>query len=229
MKIEEIKSYDALIVVDPQYDFCPDGALAVAGGDEIMQPINALASDFKDAGALVVLTQDNHPKGHKSFATTWYLEPFAEIEMPYGKQTLWPDHCVQGTVGAAFHPVIASGSTLREADLIIRKGTKIEVDSYSAFRENDRSVTGLEGFLKERGIKRIFVVGLAYDFCVGYSAIDGASAGFETFVIKSLTRAIAAPAILGNNDTGTTADAMDWKLRDAGVTVLENFNTLIEA
>lgn len=226
----EIKTYDALIVVDPQNDFCHGGALAVAGGDDIMHGINDLANQFKASGALVVLTQDNHPKGHKSFASTWYLNPFSEIEMPYGKQTLWPDHCVQGTSGAAFHPVIVSGSTLREADLIIRKGTKIEIDSYSAFLENDRSQTGLDGFLKERGVKRIFVVGLAYDFCVGYTAIDGAQAGFEATVIKSLTRSIAMPLPLALTDhPATSVDLIESEFDVAGVKVVEHFNEIIAA
>ena len=198
----EITPTDALIVVDPQNDFCPGGALAVAGGDEIMFPISRVSYRF----GTVVVTQDWHPNYHSSFAANHEnAEPFTTIEMPYGPQVLWPNHCVQNTPGSEFHPAIAM--TIDRAHLIIRKGYNREVDSYSAFRENDRSPTGLEGYLKERGIKRIFVVGLARNYCVGFSALDGASAGFETFIIEDLTRVIGD----GSND------AMTAKLIEAGV------------
>lgn len=215
-----ITSTDALIIVDPQIDFCPGGALAVERGDEIMAGINSLAADFKEAGGVVVITQDYHPHGHKSFASSWYMEPFAEIDLPYGSQTLWPDHCVQKSRGAAFHPLIVTGA-LNDADLIIRKGTNREIDSYSAFVENDKKTkTGLAGYLREKDIKRCVFVGLAYDFCVGYSALDARSLGFEATVLKNLTRAIAMP-VLGD-PSFTTIAAIEHQFDAMGVTV-QNF------
>lgn len=175
---------DALIVVDVQNDFCPGGSLAVADGDAVVPVINALAQRF----ANVVLTQDWHPAGHASFASAHPGKaPFETTEMPYGLQVLWPDHCVQGTPGAALHPSLA----VPHAQLIIRKGYHPAVDSYSAFREADRTThTGLAGYLKERGIRRVFVVGLATDYCVGWTALDARSAGLEATVLEDACRAI---------------------------------------
>ena len=175
---------EAIIVIDVQNDFCPGGALAVDGGDEIVAPINALMPDYQ----VRVLTQDWHPAGHSSFASSHGGKaPFELTEMPYGPQVLWPDHCIQGTQGAAFHPSLATNA----ADLVIRKGFRPSIDSYSAFFENDHSTpTGLEGYLKTRGVDTVVLVGLATDFCVSYSAVDAAKLGFKTRVIESLCRAI---------------------------------------
>ncbi|MEO0916015.1 MAG: bifunctional nicotinamidase/pyrazinamidase [Pseudomonadota bacterium] len=173
----------ALLVIDVQNDFCPGGALAVAGGDEIVPGINAEMDKF-DA---VILTQDWHPAGHSSFASSHDAAPMSMTEMPYGPQVLWPDHCIQGTQGAAFH---ADLNTDR-ADLIIRKGYNPAIDSYSAFFENDKTTpTGLEGYLRTRGIESVTLVGLATDFCVNYSAVDAARLGFTVTVNTSLCRAI---------------------------------------
>ncbi len=175
---------EALIIIDVQNDFCPGGALAVPGGDEIIPGINELAEGF----SAVVLTQDWHPANHRSFASQHADHaPFETVEMPYGRQVLWPDHCVQGSEGAGFHP----GLNTDRADLIIRKGFRREVDSYSAFFENDhRTSTGLEGYLKTRGIDTLVLVGLATDFCVNYSAVDAARLGFAVTVREDLCRAI---------------------------------------
>lgn len=174
----------ALIVIDVQNDFCPGGALAVAGGDEIVPGINALMEDF----AAVVLTQDWHPAGHSSFASSHPGKaPFDMTDMPYGPQVLWPDHCIQGSQGAAFHADLRTDP----ADLIIRKGFRPEIDSYSAFFENDQKTpTGLEGYLRTRGITDLTMVGLATDFCVNYSADDAAKLGFAVTVRTDLCRAI---------------------------------------
>ncbi len=174
----------ALIVIDVQNDFCPGGALAVAGGDQIVAGINALMPGFPT----VVLTQDWHPANHASFADNHAgASPFSLIDMPYGRQVLWPSHCVQGTNGAAFHPAL----TTDPAHLVIRKGFRPEIDSYSAFFENDRSTpTGLEGYLRSRGVTVIALVGLATDFCVAYSALDAARLGFQVTVRSDLCRAI---------------------------------------
>ena len=173
----------ALIVVDVQNDFCPGGALAVAGGDEIVAQINNRMADF-DA---VILTQDWHPAGHSSFASSHKADVFSSIEMPYGPQVLWPDHCVQGSFGAAFHKDLATDW----ADLILRKGYRPGIDSYSAFFENDHSTaTGLEGYLKTRGVRDVTFVGLATDYCVAYSALDAARLGFVVSVDTALCRAI---------------------------------------
>jgi nicotinamidase/pyrazinamidase len=173
----------ALIVVDVQNDFCPGGALAVAGGDEIVEQINNRMADF-DA---VILTQDWHPAGHSSFASSHKADVFSNIEMPYGSQVLWPDHCVQGSLGAAFHKDLATD----RAELILRKGYRLGIDSYSAFFENDRSTaTGLEGYLNTRGVQDVTFVGLATDFCVAYSALDAARLGFAVSVDTALCRAI---------------------------------------
>ena len=173
----------ALIVIDVQNDFCPGGALAVPEGDTIVPGINALMGDF-DA---VILTQDWHPSGHSSFASHHGAEPMTLTEMPYGPQVLWPDHCVQGTQGADFHKDLMTD----RADLIIRKGYNPEIDSYSAFFENDKTTpTGLEGYLRTRGIDTLTMVGLATDFCVNYSAVDAARMGFTVTVRQDLCRAI---------------------------------------
>lgn len=174
----------ALIVIDMQNDFCPGGALAVAGGDEIVAPINAMMAGY-DA---VVLTQDWHPADHTSFADNHPgAAPFSLVEMPYGPQVLWPRHCVQDSAGAEFHP----GLAVDRADLILRKGFRSQIDSYSAFFENDHATpTGLAGYLRERGLDRLTFVGLAHDFCVAWSAIDAAKLGFEVRVIEAATRAI---------------------------------------
>ena len=175
---------EALIVIDVQNDFCPGGALAVAGGDEIVAGINALMDEFQ----VKVLTQDWHPANHGSFAASHEGKaPFETVEMPYGTQVLWPVHCVQGTEGAAFHAALRTDP----ADLILRKGFRPAIDSYSAFFENDRTTpTGLEGYLRTRGATKLTLVGLATDFCVNYSALDAARLGFAVTLRESLCRAI---------------------------------------
>ncbi len=177
---------DVLVVIDPQIDFCPGGALAVPRGDEIMPLINRLAERF----AHVVLTQDWHPRNQISFASTHGVEPFSILQAPYGEQMLWPDHCIQGSSGADFHPLIKAGLADR-AEVIIRKGYNPAVDSYSAFFENDKvTPTGLGGYLRERGLTRCAFVGLALDFCVRYSAEDAVSEGFGAMVVTDAARAI---------------------------------------
>ncbi|CUH87053.1 nicotinamidase/pyrazinamidase [Phaeobacter sp. CECT 5382] len=173
----------ALIVIDVQNDFCSGGALAVPDGDEVVAPINDLMRDF----ATVILTQDWHPAGHSSFASTHVSKhPFDTIEMSYGSQVLWPDHCVQGSAGAEFHPDL-----ITRGDLILRKGFRSVVDSYSAFFENDKkTATGLEGYLRNRGITRLTLAGLATDFCVAFSALDAARLGFDVTVELQACRGI---------------------------------------
>jgi len=175
---------DVLIVVDVQNDFCPGGALAVPRGDEMVPIVNRMAARFRN----VVLTQDWHPRGHSSFASSHPgRQPFETIAAAYGPQVLWPDHCVQGTPGAAFH----SGLEVPHAGLIVRKGMDRGIDSYSAFYENDhKTPTGLVGYLHERGVSRVFLAGLAFDFCVRYSAEDARREGFTVFVIEDACRAI---------------------------------------
>ncbi|MDW4550105.1 bifunctional nicotinamidase/pyrazinamidase [Defluviimonas sp. D31] len=175
---------EALIVIDVQNDFCPGGALAVADGDAIIPRINELMGEF----AVKVLTQDWHPEDHASFAANHPgAEPFSLTEMPYGPQVLWPIHCVQGSDGAAFHAGLATDL----ADLVIRKGFRAAIDSYSAFFENDHATpTGLEGYLRTRGVTDLTLVGLATDFCVAYSAIDAAKLGFNVTVLEGACRAI---------------------------------------
>jgi len=175
---------EVLLIVDVQNDFCPGGALAVAEGDAIVPSINRLAQSF----AHVVLTQDWHPPGHASFASSHPgKRPFDTIEVSYGAQTLWPDHCVQGTHGAAFHPKL----DVPHAELVLRKGFRKSIDSYSAFCENDRrTATGLAGYLRERGFERVTLCGLATDFCVAFSAIDGRGAGFDVALVTSACRGI---------------------------------------
>jgi nicotinamidase/pyrazinamidase len=173
----------ALIVIDVQNDFCPSGALAVPGGDEVVSQINSMMDRF-DA---VILTQDWHAARHASFASSHDgHQPYDVIDMPYGPQVLWPDHCVQGTRGAAFHPDLRV-----DGDLILRKGMRRDIDSYSAFFENDRTTpTGLQGYLRDRGISQLTMVGLATDFCVNYSAVDAARLGFQVAVDLAACRAI---------------------------------------
>lgn len=196
---------EALIVIDIQNDFCPGGALAVAGGDEIIPRVNALMQEFP----VTVLTQDWHPEEHSSFAAMHDAAPYSTIQMPYGPQTLWPVHCVWGTEGAAFHPTLA----IDPADLILRKGFRPEVDSYSAFFENDHvTPTGLTGYLRERGITDLAFVGLAHDFCVAWSAIDAAKLGFSVKVLEGACRAIDL-----NGSLAAAREAM----RAAGVVLAE--------
>jgi nicotinamidase/pyrazinamidase len=196
---------EALIVIDVQNDFCPGGALAVAEGDRIISRINGLMDDF----ATVVLTQDWHPADHASFAANHPgAAPFSLVTMPYGPQVLWPTHCVQGTPGAAFHPALRTDP----AQLIVRKGFRPGIDSYSAFFENDHSTaTGLDGYLRSRGVTDLTFVGLATDYCVAYSALDAAGLGFRACVLEGATRAIDL--------NGSLAEARA-KMRAAGV-VLE--------
>ena len=195
----------ALVVIDPQNDFCPGGALAVADGDSIMQPINEMMGAFD----LVILTQDWHPEGHSSFASSHDgAAPFTLTEMPYGPQVLWPDHCIQGSDGAAFHPAL---DTVR-ADAVIRKGSNPAVDSYSAFFENDRAtVTGLAGLLRDRGCEDLTMVGLATDYCVAWSALDGVASGFRVEVRLPACRAI---------DLDGSLDKALADMRAAGVTLV---------
>lgn len=175
---------EVLLIIDIQRDFCPGGRLAVADGDAVVAEINSLSVRFEH----IVLTQDWHPAGHTSFASSHSgAEPFSQISLAYGEQTLWPDHCVQQTEGAEFHP----GLEIGRAELILRKGFHREIDSYSAFVENDkRTSTGLAGYLRERGFRHIFIAGLAYDYCVRFSAVDAVHAGFEAIVIADACRAI---------------------------------------
>ena len=194
----------ALLVIDVQNDFCPGGALAVPEGDAIVPGINALMDDF----ATVILTQDWHPADHLSFASQHRgRAPMELTQMPYGPQVLWPDHCVQGTHGAEFHP----GLRVSRAELILRKGFRRKIDSYSAFFENDKTTpTGLEGYLRTRGITALTLVGLATDFCVNFSAVDAARLGFDVTVRQDLCRAI--------DFDGSLAAAQDG-MGQAGVTL----------
>ncbi|HEX3571362.1 MAG TPA: bifunctional nicotinamidase/pyrazinamidase [Acidobacteriaceae bacterium] len=195
-------STDALLLVDLQNDFCPGGALAVDRGDEIVPIVNRLGGQFEH----VILTQDWHPRDHVSFASTHPgHKPYETVETNYGPQALWPDHCVQATTGAAFHP----GLNVPHAELILRKGFRRNIDSYSAFLENDHATpTGLAGYLRERGLKRLFVCGLAYDFCVRHSAIDGVALDFECVVIHDASRAVNLPG---------TIEAADKSFQEAGI------------
>jgi nicotinamidase/pyrazinamidase len=200
---------DLLLIIDVQNDFCPGGALAVADGDAVVPVINRLSERFDH----VALTQDWHPRGHSSFATSHPgSAPFETIGMPYGLQTLWPDHCVQGTSGAAFHPQLAT----ERAELVIRKGFRREIDSYSAFFENDRRTpTGLAGYLRERGLKRVFLAGLATDFCVHYSAVDARRLGFDTVLVEAGCRAI---------DLGGSLAAAWVAMAEAGVRRIDDLD-----
>lgn len=195
----------ALVVIDVQNDFCPGGALAVEQGDAIVGPINALMAEHDT----VILTQDWHPAGHSSFASSHAGKaPYDVAQMPYGDQVLWPDHCVIGSPGAAFHPDLQAD----RADLVIRKGFNPAIDSYSAFFENDHQTpTGLEGYLRTRGIDSLVMVGLATDFCVNFSAVDAANLGFKVAVRQDLCRGIDL-----NGSLSAAQDAM----RAAGVSLL---------
>src|SRR5579863_3971699 len=175
---------DLLVIIDVQNDFCPGGALAVADGDAVIEPIHHAVKHFQH----IILTQDWHTPDHSSFASAHAgKKPFEQIELSYGPQTLWPDHCVQGTRGADFHPALQ----LTKAELVLRKGFRPEIDSYSAFFENDRTTpTGLAGYLRERGLGRVFLAGLAYDYCVGYSALDACRLGFPVTIVRDACRAI---------------------------------------
>ena len=185
----------------------PGGPLAIPGGDEILPLIEQLAARFDH----VLLTQDWHPAGHISFASTHARAPYEQIQVPYGPQTLWPDHCLQGSPGAQLHPAL----NIPHAELILHKGFRRELDSYSAFLENDHTThTGLAGYLRERGLKRLFLAGLAYDFCVGFSALDGKALGFETFVIEDATRAVNLP---DRDGLPGSVDATNNALAQAGV------------
>ena len=186
----ELGDGDVLLIIDVQLDFCPGGGLAVAGGDEVVPVINRLAGRF----AHVILTQDWHPRDHRSFASMHSgKKPFESVTLPYGQQVLWPDHCVQGTRGAEFHPNLR----VPQAELVLRKGFRADVDSYSAFFENDRTTrTGLTGYLRERGFRRVFLVGLALDYCVRYSAEDAIKAGFAATVIADACRGIGAGTVV---------------------------------
>jgi nicotinamidase/pyrazinamidase len=196
---------EALIVIDIQNDFCPGGALAVNEGDLIVDGVNALMSEFQT----IVLTQDWHPAGHSSFASSHDgAEAMSLIDMPYGPQVLWPDHCIQGTKGAEFH----SELDINSAHMIVRKGFRVQIDSYSAFFENDhKTPTGLDGYLKSRGVEKLLLVGLATDFCVNYSAVDGAKLGFDVTVDQSLCRAI---------DFGGSLDAALNGMTQSGVSLI---------
>lgn len=198
MKLEElhllssvsVRKTDALIIVDLQNDFMPTGALGVKEGDEIIGPINDLAEKFHNRDNVIVMTQDWHPPGHLSFASSHRMKPYDRYESKGIGPILWPDHCVQGSLGAEFHPSIET----RHCDAIIRKGHHPTVDSYSTFIENDKETyTGLDGYLRSLGKKRVFLCGLALDYCVHYSSIDGVDLGFEVVVPIDLTKAIDSP------------------------------------
>lgn len=201
-----IQAGDVLLAVDLQNDFCPGGALAVPGGDEVIAPIHRIAPRFQH----IILTQDWHPADHKSFATAHPgRQPFESVQMPYGEQTLWPPHCVQGSRGAEFHPALH----LPKAELILRKGFRREVDSYSAFFENDRTTaTGLAGYLRERELTRVFLAGLAYDYCVAFSALDARRLGLPAVVLRDACRAIAL------NNSVARAEA---EFAESGVVIIE--------
>ena len=201
----------ALLVIDVQNDFIPGGQLAVPEGDLIVPLINRLAGQFKQ----VIIAQDWHPAGHASFASSHPgRQPYDVIQLPYGEQTLWPDHCIQGSRGAEFH----SGLDLPHAQLIIRKGCNPDIDSYSAFLEADRvTTTGLAGYLKERGIDTVYMVGLALDFCVMFSALDARAAGFNAFVVLDACRAIDL--------NGSLATAIE-RMQVAGVGLIQSTELL---
>lgn len=205
-------SKTALIIIDVQNDFLPGGALAVPGGDEVIAPIERIA----DLADTVVITQDWHPRGHKSFASSHPdADPFSFISMPYGPQVLWPDHCVQGTDGAELG---LPTKVINGASLIIRKGMNPDVDSYSAFMENDkRTPTGLAGWLRDLGIDTVILSGLALDYCVAYSALDAVSAGFKVILPLSASRAISPD----------TRDEQLTAMRDAGVLIRDEHDDLV--
>jgi nicotinamidase/pyrazinamidase len=185
----KITPTDVLLVIDVQNDFCPGGALAVTDGDAVIEPIHRAAQHFQH----IVLTQDWHTPNHNSFASAHPgKKPFEQIELAYGSQTLWPDHCVQGARGADFHPALQlTRAELVRAELILRKGFRRTIDSYSAFFENDHTTaTGLAGYLRERGLTRVFLAGLAYDYCVGFSALDARRLALPAVILRDACRAI---------------------------------------
>ncbi|HEY1804385.1 MAG TPA: bifunctional nicotinamidase/pyrazinamidase [Terracidiphilus sp.] len=203
----QIDSRDVLLVIDVQNDFCAGGALAVPRGDEVIAPIHRIAPRFEH----IILTQDWHPADHSSFAASHPgKQPYDSIQLAYGPQTLWPPHCVQGTQGADFR----SALKLTKAELILRKGFRPQIDSYSAFFENDRiTPTGLAGYLRERGLQRVFLAGLAYDYCVGYSALDARRLSLDAFVLRDACRAI---------DLNGSVAAMNAEFAKAGVTIIDS-------
>lgn len=205
---------DALIAIDVQPDFMPGGALPVPEGDAVVAPINRLLDLF----AVGAATQDWHPAGHLSFASSHPgAAPFSVVAAPYGEQTLWPDHCVQGTPGAALHPALRG----ERFAAVFRKGWRREVDSYSAFTENDRrTTTGLAGWLREQGIRRVFLAGLATDFCVGWSGLDAMDAGFGVCVVTDACRGIGVPGPSGTGSDSTAA--MLGQLRSRGAEFVES-------
>jgi nicotinamidase/pyrazinamidase len=209
-----IDAHDVLLVTDVQNDFCPGGALAVPRGDEVIAPIHRVAPRFEH----IIFTQDWHPANHSSFAASHPgKQPFESIELAYGAQTLWPPHCVQGSKGAEFHRAL----DLPQAELILRKGFRAHVDSYSAFFENDRATpTGLAGYLRERELTRVFLAGLAYDYCVGYSAVDARRLGLAAFVLRDACRAI---------DLDGSAAAIEAEFAKAGVTVMDSAEILADS
>ena len=193
------KMTSALIIIDMQNDFCPGGALAVKGGENIVEPINKAQEEFDT----IILTQDWHPKEHSSFAANHNAEVYSNMEMDYGSQILWPNHCVQGSEGANFHRNLNTN----KGDLILRKGCNPKIDSYSAFFENDKNTTtGLEGYLAKKGIRQLYLCGLTFDYCVFYSALDGINLGFDVFVFQDLTKAIDL-----NNSKEITKEIMNKK------------------
>ena len=201
----------ALIVVDLQVDFCPGGALAVNGGDEIVSGVNRLISDRTVLFKKIILTADWHPKGHISFSSSHNLEPYTSVSVEGRDVTLWPDHCVEGSDGAGFH----SDLQVEKVDLIIRKGRNAGMDSYSAFYGNDRKTpTGLEGYLENHGIRTVYLCGLAFDWCVYFSALDSIQHGFDTYVIMDLTRAVNLPA--------GYALEKEKEMKKAGISLLES-------
>jgi nicotinamidase/pyrazinamidase len=203
----ETNAHDVLMVLDVQNDFCTGGALAVPDGDAVLEVIHRIAPRFEH----IVLTQDWHPAHHSSFASAHTgRSAYEEIEMSYGRQTLWPEHCVQGSKGAEFHPAL----NLPQAELVLRKGFDAKIDSYSAFFENDRRTpTGLAGYLEERGLSRVFLAGLAYDYCVGYSALDARRLGLPALIVRDGCRAI---------DLNGSVEKMDAEFARAGVAVIES-------
>ena len=209
--IGKIGENDVLIVIDVQNDFCPGGALAVAKGDAVIAPIHRVAPLFQH----VILTQDWHPVHHASFASSHPDEqPYQQIDMSYGAQTLWPDHCVRSSEGAKFHADL----NLPQAELILRKGYHSDIDSYSAFFENDRTTpTGLGGYLAQRALTRVFLAGLAYDYCVGYSALDARRLGLQAYIFRDACRAI---------DLDGSVTAIEAEFAKAGVRIIETGDLL---
>jgi nicotinamidase/pyrazinamidase len=209
----QISSQDALIVVDVQNDFCPGGALVVPDGDSVIEPILRIAPRF----AHIILTQDWHPAGHASFASSHEgKRAYEQIELSYGMQTLWPNHCVQESKGAEFHPALH----LPQAEIIVRKGARPQIDSYSAFFENDRQTpTGLGDYLRDHNLSRVFLAGLAYDYCVGYSALDARRLGFDALIVRDACRAI---------DLNGSVAKMEAEFAEAGVVVMTSAELMVE-